>query len=80
MVLTKEQAVKDVINNFQGLEQPMNYIKKNSSKGREKFLLFYGSFSSAEAANKAKQSLPSELRKAYLRKFRDIKTEADTSR
>jgi len=73
MVLTREQAVKDMIKRYQTLDQTLTYIKSVSPNGREKFLLFYGSFASASAANRAKQSLPSEFRQSILRQFNSIK-------
>ncbi len=80
MVLTKEQAIKDIIKKQQGLGLTLTSIKTVSPNGREKFLLLYGSYVSADLAYKARQSLPPEFRKSYARKFSSIKSQAGSIR
>jgi DamX protein len=80
MVLTKEQAIKDIIEKHKDLGRTLTYIKIGSSNSREKFLLLYGSYASANLAYKARQSLPPEFRKAYARKFSSIKNKAESIR
>jgi DamX protein len=76
MVLTKEQAAKDVIKKHQSLGRALTYVKTITGNGREKFILLYGSYASAELANKAKHSLPPEFRQSYARKLGSIKLAA----
>ncbi|NOT11883.1 MAG: AAA family ATPase [Methylococcaceae bacterium] len=73
MVLTKEQAVKDIIKKHKASGRILSYVKTVSANGREKFLLLYGSYASAALANKARQTLPPEFRQSYARKFGSIK-------
>ena len=72
MVLSKEQSAKDVLKKYPLLKHDLNYRKKVVN-GKERFVLFYGSFTSFALANKAKQTLPSEFRKSLTRKISAIK-------
>ena len=80
MVLTKEQAIKDMIEKHKALGRTLTYIKTVNSSGRAKYLLLYGSYASANLGYKARQSLPTEFRKAYARKFSSIKNEVQSTR
>ena len=80
MVLSKEQAIKDIIKKQQAQGRTVRYIKTVSPNGSAKYLLLYGSYASASLANKAKQSLPLEFRQSYARKFGSIKNQSGSIR
>lgn len=80
MVLSKEQAIKDIIKKQQAQGRSLHYIKSVSPNGSAKYLLLYGSYPSLNLANKAKQSLPLEFRQSYARKFGSIKNQAGSIR
>jgi DamX protein len=69
MVLTKEDAIQAIIQRYPELEPELTYIKTAPIRGREKYLLLYGSFSTKKAALAAKKSLPTEFQHAYPRQF-----------
>jgi DamX protein len=73
MVLTREQAINELIKKYSALSPSLNYLITTSPSGKKKFLLLYGSYASAELANKAKNTLPPEFRQAYPRKFSSLK-------
>ena len=72
MVLSKEQSAKDVLNKYPLLKDDLRYFKKIVN-GKERFVLFYGSFTSFALAKKAKQSLPTEFHNSLARKMSAIK-------
>ncbi len=80
MVLSKEQAIKDIIKQQRAQGRTVRYIKTVSPNGSAKYLLLYGSYASSNLANKAKQSLPLEFRQSYARKFGSIKNQAGSIR
>lgn len=67
MVLSKQSSIDDIQNKYPALRAGFR-VTKSIVGGQEKFVLFYGSFDSAAAANKARQTLPPEFRNALARK------------
>ncbi|MGZ8136415.1 MAG: ATP-binding protein [Methylococcaceae bacterium] len=72
MTLSKEQSIKDFLKKHQDLGDGFSYIKI-SVKGKERFVLFYGSFTSSELAKKAKQALPAEFKHSLIKKMSELK-------
>ncbi|MDO9103636.1 MAG: SPOR domain-containing protein [Methylovulum sp.] len=72
MVLSKEQSIRDFRKKHPSLAPELIYTK-TAIGGKEKFLLFYGSFNSSASAYKAKQALPSEFRHSLVKKISAIK-------
>jgi DamX protein len=72
MVLSKEQSAKDVLKKYPLLKDDLRYFKKVVN-GKERFVLFYGSFTSFALAKKAKQSLPTEFHNSLAKKMSAIK-------
>lgn len=68
MLLSKEQAVKNFQRKYPSLAQDLKYTKTVTGS-KERFLLFYGSFASSEAAQQAKQSLPREFRQSLVKRI-----------
>lgn len=74
MVLSKQQSIQDVMKKYPTLKQDLRYVRRLIN-GKEKFVLLYGRFSDAEAANKSKQALPPEFQKSLTRKISSINNE-----
>lgn len=72
MVLSKQQSVTDVMKKYPLLGSGIRYIRKPIN-GKERYVLMYGSFSSAAQASQARNSLPAELRKAIPVKMSTIR-------
>jgi len=72
MVLSKQQSVTDVMKKYPSLGSGIRYIRKLIN-GKERYVLMYGSFSSAAQASQARNSLPAEFRKAIPIKMSAIK-------
>ncbi len=75
MVLSKRQSIQDVMKKYPALRQNFRYVRRRLN-GKEKFVLLYGTFTNAGAANKIKQSLPPEFRKSLTRKISAINSES----
>ncbi|HEY8096770.1 MAG TPA: SPOR domain-containing protein [Methylobacter sp.] len=67
MVLSKQSSVDDMLKKYPALGADIRVIK-TLAKGKEKFILEYGSYSDVESANRARQSLPFEFHNALVRK------------
>jgi len=67
MVLSKQSSANDMLKKYPALESDIRVIK-TIAKGKEKFILEYGSYSDATSANRARDSLPFEFRNALVRK------------
>ncbi|MDP1969862.1 MAG: hypothetical protein Q8K42_02870, partial [Methylobacter sp.] len=68
MVLSKQSSADDMFTKYPALAPDIRVIR-TIAKGKEKFILEYGSYSDTESANKAKQSLPFEFHRALVRKI-----------
>jgi DamX protein len=68
MVLSRQSSADDMLKKYPALEPDIRVIK-STAKGKEKFILEYGSYSDAASANKARQSLPFEFHNALVRKI-----------
>jgi len=68
MVLSKQSSADDMFKKYPALAPDIRVIR-TIAKGKEKFILEYGSYSDTESANKAKQSLPFEFHRALVRKI-----------
>jgi len=67
MVLSKQSSVDDMLKKYPALGADIRVIK-TLAKGKEKFILEYGSYPDAGSADKARQSLPFEFHNALVRK------------
>jgi len=67
MVLSKQSSVDDMLKKYPALGPDINVIR-TVANGKEKFILEYGSYPDAASANKAKESLPFEFKKALVKK------------
>lgn len=68
MVLSKQSSVDDILKKYPAMGPDFRAIK-TMARGKEKFILEYGSYPDAASANKARESLPFEFRKALVRKI-----------
>lgn len=68
MVLSKQSSVNGIVKKYPAMEPDFRIIK-SMVRGQEKFILEYGSYADAASANKARESLPFEFRKALVRKI-----------
>jgi len=68
MALSKRQAAQQLLRKYSNLPQPVKYIHL-VSKGREKFVIVYGSYATTAEAAKAKKALPAALRNTWLRRI-----------
>ncbi len=67
MVLSKQSSVNDILKKYPAMGPGFKVIN-TIANGQEKFILEYGSYPDTASANKARQSLPFEFRKALVRK------------
>jgi len=67
MVLSKQSSADDMLKKYPALGPDINVIR-TVANGKEKFILEYGSYPDAASANKAKESLPFEFKKALVKK------------
>ncbi|MDD5579966.1 MAG: ATP-binding protein [Methylobacter sp.] len=72
MVLSKPQSITDLLKKYQLSGKDIRTIK-TVSNGKERLIVFYGSFASSTLANKARQSLPPEFQNSYPRKINAMK-------
>jgi DamX protein len=68
MVLSKQSSANGIVKKYPAMEPDFRIIK-SMIRGQEKFILEYGSYADAASANKARESLPFEFRKALVRKI-----------
>lgn len=84
MALPNEQAIIEVVQRHQALGQNLKYLKTKTKRGKDRFVLLYGSFVNPEQANQEVGMLPRELQKSWMRKISavqgelNIQTPADT--
>ncbi|TAN70284.1 MAG: hypothetical protein EPN17_05875 [Methylobacter sp.] len=69
MVLSKQSSINDILRKYPAMAPDFRVIN-TIANGQQKFILEYGSYPDATSANKARQSLPFEFRKALVRKHR----------
>jgi DamX protein len=74
MVLSSLQAAQEVVKKYNKLPQPLRFIRTTIG-GKEKFIVIYGAFTSAAAAEKAIQTLPKELRQSWVRSFNGLQSD-----
>lgn len=79
MALPNEQAIIEVMQRHQALGQNLKYLKTKTKRGKDRFVLLYGSFSSPEQANSEKGLLPKELQKTWLRKLSAVQGEINVA-
>jgi len=72
MALSKEQSILNVLNKYPSLNRNLKYLK-SVSHGKERFILYYGSFKSADLAKKTMQTLPPEFSHALIKKISAVK-------
>ncbi|MCK9394166.1 MAG: hypothetical protein M0Q44_01060 [Methylobacter sp.] len=69
MVLSKQSSVDEILKKYPGMGSGLRAIK-TVANGQQRFVLEYGSYPDTVSANKARQTLPPEFRKALVRKIR----------
>lgn len=74
MVLSKQQSVFDVLDQYSGLSTQIKYVKRNIGD-KQKYVLLYGSFADARQALSAKQQMPVRLQTSIARKIAAIRKE-----
>ena len=79
MALSNEQALIEVMQRHQELGQNLRYLKTKTKKGRDRFVLLYGSFASSEQANIESKNLPKELQKTWSRKISAVQGELNVT-
>lgn len=72
MVLSKQSSVDGLLRKYPEMSSGFRTIN-TVANGQQKFILVYGSYPDMASANKARQSLPFEFRKALVRKISAIK-------
>ncbi|MCF7986278.1 MAG: SPOR domain-containing protein [Methylovulum sp.] len=72
MLLSNESAVKGIINKYPELAPDLRYVR-TITRGKEKFLLLYGSFGDSQAAKSAKSTLPREFSRSLVKKLASFK-------
>ncbi len=72
MLLSNEPAIKGIINKYPELAPDLRYVK-TITRGKEKFLLLYGSFGDSQAAKSAKSTLPREFSRSLVKKLASFK-------
>ncbi len=72
MVLSKQESVDAILNKYPSIKSGIRVINALAN-GQQKFILEYGSYPDSASANKARQSLPPEFRKALVRKTSSTK-------
>lgn len=75
MALSNEQAIIEVMQRHQALGQNLRYLKTKTKRGRDRFVLIYGSFASSEQAKNEGVMLPKELQKTWMRKIAAVREE-----
>ncbi len=68
MVLSKKSSADEMLKKYPAMGPDIRVIR-TIVKGKEKFILEYGSYPDATSANKAKESLPFEFHRAMVRKI-----------
>lgn len=72
MVLSKQESVDAILNKYPSIKSGIRVITAMAN-GQQKFILEYGSYPDNASANKVRQSLPAEFRKALVRKTSSTK-------
>jgi DamX protein len=72
MILSKESTARAVAARHTEM-QPDLRVVRSMLKGKEKFVLLYGTYADAASAKKAKKSLPAEFKSSVIRKFGAIR-------
>ncbi|MCF8006187.1 MAG: hypothetical protein K9K84_02160 [Methylovulum sp.] len=71
MLLSKEQGIKDIKKKYPALAQDIKFLRKIINN-QERFLLFYGLYPNASAAQQAKQHLPREFNNSLIKKLNTL--------
>ena len=79
MALSNEQAIIEVMQRHQALGQNLRVLKTKTRRGRDRFVLLYGSFASAEQAKSEEVMLPKELQKTWMRKIAAVQGEINVT-
>lgn len=75
MALPDQQAIIEVMQRHQALGLNLKLLKTQTKKGRDRFILLYGSFANVEQANLESKNLPKALQKTWLRKIAAVQGE-----
>jgi len=75
MALPNEQVIIEVMRRHEALGQNLKYLKTKTKSGKDRFVLFYGVFTSPDQAIMSGKTLPKELQKFWVRKIDAIQRE-----
>ena len=79
MAMSNEQVILEVLQRYPELSDELRYIKTKTRRGKDRFILFYGSFSDPQLIKTEKQKLPKELQKIWVRQIADLQKELNTA-
>ncbi len=80
MALPKLESINEVVQRYhQELGQHLKVVKTHSKRGRDRFILLFGSFSTPEEAGIEAQKLPKELQKFWRRNIEAVQKELPES-
>lgn len=79
MAMSNEQVILEVLQRYPELSDELRYIKTKTRRGKDRFILFYGSFSDPLLIKAEKQKLPKELQKIWVRQIADLQKELNAA-
>jgi len=79
MALPDPQAIINVMQSHPELGSSLRMLKTYSKRGKERYILLYGSFANAEQANAEAKNLPKDLRKTWTRQITAIQAELQSA-
>jgi DamX protein len=75
MALSDQQAIIGIMQKHQELGQNLKLLKTTTKRGKDRYVLLYGSFADSEQASLEAKNLPKDLRKTWARKMNSIQAE-----
>ncbi len=78
MIASKKKALLAVLRRYKKLKKSLKYVQV-TRKNKRLYILFYGSFSTANTAQKRVKTLPRLFRQAWAKQFRAIQLEIKKS-
>lgn len=78
MITSKKMALLSVLKKYKKLQKALKYVQV-TRKNKRRYILLYGSFSTANAAQKIVKTLPRLFKQAWAKQFRAIQLEIKKS-
>jgi DamX protein len=75
MALSDQEAIINVMQKHEKLGLNLIMLKTTTKRGKDRFVLLYGSFANSEQASTEAKNLPGDLRKTWTRKMSAIQAE-----